>query len=207
MERKHIELYEMVQTTHRKLVEAMIDFEHDVKTCGDLEYMADIAYVLRECETLLHHAKVEAAKLSNFTAKVFTSLWSIDPMAMEDGVATDWCVCKLKIKKFVTPPRQDRDPQRFKNIAMAMGMSEEAINSGLFRVDYDAFGTWLTEKMVNGEKLPEGIDPTKTYTEYSLSIRMKKPLLTVQQALDDGSLEESLAGDQKDVDRPDETPF
>lgn len=207
MRRKHIEMYELMQTTHRKLIEALLEMEHDVKTSGDLEDAADSAYVLRECETLLQHAKTEVKRLSELTAKIFTSLWALDPAAVGEGVTTEWCTCKPNIKKFVTPPRQDRDAERFKAIAMAMGMNEEAIKSGLFRVDYDAFGTWLTERLVNGGDLPSCIDPNKTYTEYHLSIRMKKPLLTVQQALDDGSLEEAPAGVEENVDRTDETPF
>ncbi len=202
MDQRALDLYAKVAEFHRNFVTACVDLEAYAMKAGDTGELADLCYAAREAFTLIDESRKEARKLQDLAARMFTLLWSQDPLQTGDSVKTPWCIVKANPKTMATVPSPNKDFEAYAKVMEFVGVPRELIDKKLLRTDWDDFGEFLTQKVAAGIKLPEELK--QTYTEYKVIVRRRKQLPAGRAS---GSDSDDTLLESDDDNGDDETPF
>lgn len=202
MKQENLDTFCKVHELHRYITERAVALEEEVKRTGDLEELADLGYVLRETTSMLHDCELQLKRVQELCAKIFTALWALSQDG-PDRIETEWCSATPNPVTRARELKMKTDPDRYRSVMAELGLPQELIETGLFRLGYDELASTLTEMAKRGQRLPSGLD--QTWTEHRLNIRSKRKLASVLS----GARQERSPGeeDASDVERLDESPF
>jgi hypothetical protein len=174
------EMFRKMREAHDFAVATLVALEQDVQaTCGnDEKELADIAYALRETTDLADDLRKRAAALGR-TAQSAACMLQVTLNGSAASIKTDYCTAALKMKTVVSIPKKDRQPNEYAALMDWLKVPRELWqneNSKYSAVEFHWPGLvdLISQKQSQGLPLPPGIDPNKTYVEYSLTMRGKK---------------------------------
>lgn len=169
-----VKTYDDLKKLYTEAYATLILERGEIETCSDLELLADKVYALREISRLADDLRKEAFSLMETASKIACVLWT----AHSDGepIRTKLCTATPKITQGAYIPKKSRNPKEYAELMAYLGIPNDVADNETVRVHWPSFCALLTEKSEKGEPLPDGIDTTKLYTKYSLTIRSKRPL-------------------------------
>lgn len=171
-----METYLEVERAHRELMARVVALENEVKRTHQLGELADLAYALREAHKLAKNSAVELAKLGDTVAKLFCVLWASDP-TVDERVETTYCACTPDVRYHPRVPKPSEDPEGYRAVLAAMGVTGSAVDNGLVRLSWEEVGEWVGRLRRDGRPVPSCIDLDRCVTEHRLSIRAKRKLV------------------------------
>lgn len=175
------ELYRTIKAAHEAAVKTIAKLETDIQAAcqGSKEECADIAYALREVREFAEDIRKRADALGRTSQAAACMLALAEANAQSIG--TEYCSAALMCKTIVDMPKQKTDPEAFANVMHHLGVPESLWNLAKTGKEHCVIAPhWpglmelLSEQTAQGLPLPKGIDPNKSFTEYSLRIRGRK---------------------------------
>lgn len=142
--------------------------------------LADTAVAIRECERMLHSLLKQVREIQNQAeAKAALAL----TMKGEIEIKTEFTSAKVSMKQTPRVPKQSQDPEAFAKLMDWLGVPEEVYEDrngqgGAVHIHWPGFVEEFTRRRVNGEQLPDGVDPQSVRTIHRLSpLRKRKELI------------------------------
>jgi hypothetical protein len=173
------QMYRDAQAAHRKLYEQVVSLREEIKTLN-LAELTDLAYAMREAVELLDDTKKALNEIQRMAEKYATLNWMQESQVLGEQfrIKTEYCSAEPKIKQFPKFPQKRRiDPDKFDKLMAGIGVPQELIESEALRPNWEGFTNWFSHRQSQGLPVPDGIDPTETYTEYTLAIRKIKDVM------------------------------
>lgn len=172
-----IEAYKKAHALHLELTQTLVDLEREVKTCGDVQALADDGYALRETMKMVDATLKDLGRVQKLVATMFGVVWSMDPNA-PDRVKTEWCSCAADIKEFCAPPDPEAQPVEFAEVCRAIGIPEDSIKSGAIKLSFNGLADWMAHARREGKNLPEVLQG-KIFKQTTLNIIQRRKLSSV----------------------------
>lgn len=180
------ELFQQMRDVHEFAVQTMFKFEEDIKAAcnGDKHECADIAYALREIRELAEDIR-KRADLHGRTAQSAGCMLAItesDP----SSIRTEYCTATPTCKTIVKIPKLSNDPEGFAALMKHLGVPDDLWverKHAAVSVNWPGLVDLLSQQQAEGKPLPEGIDPNSSYTDYSLRILGRKPIVEQSQQI------------------------
>ena len=174
------QMFRKMREAHDFAVATIAALEQDVQaTCGnDEKELADIAYALRETRELAEDLRKRADALGRL-AQSAACVLQVTVNGSAESIKTDYCTAVLKMKTVVSIPKKDRQPEEYAalmdwlNVPRELWQNPESKYSAV-EFHWPGLVDLISQRQAKGERLPPGIDPNKTYVEYSLTMRGKK---------------------------------
>jgi len=161
---------ELHQRTYKRLVE----FRKAVQT-GSISNVdtVDLAYVLRELSKLHDDIRKETNRLLDMITNV-TCLRVSQEGLEDESKATDkvrgrFATGSIDVKYGVNMPK--RDTQEFMDLCVALGLPSSMVQHKAFMPHWPTLVSFVTAMMRDGTVNIPGIDPSKTYPIYKLTLR------------------------------------
>jgi len=170
------EVYKAVYTAHAEAYAKLKKMHDVVGSCSDVKEQADFAYALRETAKLADDLRKMADATRSIAEKICCAVAVKD--GITDPVRTEYCTATPRIKMSATLPNKRTDPERYAQLLEFFGMTDEAREMDVARINWNGFVDYVTRACEEGRPLPPGVDMEKTYPVYSLSpLRRKKGVL------------------------------
>lgn len=161
-----VDLYAKMKNAHQELYLDLIALRKTIRKPKKIEDLADSAYTLRKCFELANDLRKEfdgAKTLAERTACLLAvSTDHFDTIRGELTTATPMC------KQAAQIPSRSKNREEYNQFCEAMSIPLELAEQDVVRIHWPGVVEHLTRLQSNGERLPEGIDPNKTYPVYSL---------------------------------------
>lgn len=172
-------LYLLARELHQASVEAEVATQTFLSQCGDKHDAADAAYALREVHDLCDDVKRRCHRLNAAAQRLGASLQLAD--GSPEAIRTDHCTATPKMRTIVSMPKRSTHPKEFGALMSHMGVPRQLWeardgdeNKEAVRPHWPGMIDLIADLLAEGKPMPPGIDPNKTYAEYTLVIRGKK---------------------------------
>jgi len=149
-----------------------------VKNNGNPVELADMAFALREMSKLFKDMEKDTRILGELAEKMACLKWMVAG-GDEDNIKTDYCTATPDMKHIAAIPKREKDPEAFAALMKHFNIPESAFpgeDEDIVRPHWPGVVSALSKAMQEGKPLPKGIDPTKTYPHYRLTIRKRKDI-------------------------------
>jgi hypothetical protein len=156
-------------TDWRELHEALLI--NCVTANTELEDLADTAHALKRCQEMTDEIKKSVSHSFELTSKVICAKWAQENTDGEP-IRTAHCTCTPRIRFAAVLPKKGDDD--YKVLMNHLGINETMVETDAVRPHWPGFTDYVTELLSQGKPTPPGIDPTKTYPVYSVTILKKK---------------------------------
>jgi len=148
------------------------------------EELADIAYALNECTALLKDLGKITNGGSETCQKIACALWS--QAEQTQPIRTDHMTATPRIRYMATLPSRKKDPEGFAALMTHLGIPQYLwdVPEGqpvAAQLNWPGMVELLTQQAEQGLPLPKGVDPSKTYPVYALTIRGRKEVNLVSE--------------------------
>jgi hypothetical protein len=173
------QMYSEIIETHKRIYDNVISLRTQIPNLN-LGELADLACAMRETLRMLEDVEKSIKEVQKSAEKFCTLSWMNESQISGEQyrIKTKYCSAEPKIKQFPKFPSKRRyNPEAFDRIMQGLGIPQELIESEIVRPNWEPFTDWFSTRQQAGLPVPEGIDPSETYTEYSLSIRKLKDVL------------------------------
>ena len=179
MKREAIEIFKAIKTARNSIVANLVRLEESVNTgCdGSLLELADIAYALRDTRDMAEDIRKRCDALGK-TAQNFACLGAV---TLEHGgtIGTEYVAATPSVKTVVSIPSRKKEPEAFAKLMDHLKVPRELWERGehaAMQPHWPGLMELVSERQANGLPMPPGIDPNKTYAEYSLRMRGRKEI-------------------------------
>jgi len=166
------ELYIDVRDFHHKLLRVLPEIEQEIKSGSDEKEMADLAYAMREIARLCDDARKRCEQKKRLAEQLACAL-TIAVTQSAEPIRTEFCRASPKMRSIVSVPRRSKEPEKYAELMKYLGVPEHLWQGGehaVVNTHWPGLMDLLAAKQERGEPLPPGIDPNKTYPEYTLVI-------------------------------------
>lgn len=172
---KLVEMYKTMRAAHRQMVEIDALMEREITSSISKEDDADSAYALREIAKFADDTRKRCEKLKRLAEKMAVMISLTEGSA--DSIRTDHCTASIKMRTVVTVPNRNRNPAEYVKLMEWLGVPEhfwKGRPEPIVETYWPGLIEYLCEQLADGKPLPPGIDPNKTYPEYSLVCTKRK---------------------------------
>ena len=167
------------QAAYKIIKQAHAEFYSAIKkiptVLPDEKELADIHYAMKECVKFLEDMRSEARKVSDIVTKCACMIWMQEGGG--DPIRSEYCTATPDVKQMTNLPRKSHNPERFATFMTALGIDEALWNREgppAVELNWNGMVELVSERLSQGLPLPEGIDPSATYSIFKLHIRGKK---------------------------------
>ena len=165
MHRSLKNLYLKAKQNHELLYTELKTLRTQVEKCNDMKELADTVYALRECYKLTDDARKLIDNIKGLAERLACIIWI--KTSEGDKIETDYCIGTPKVKQITSVPKRGTE-----DYALLMDFLEiPDTGEEVVRFHWPGLTEHLTRLAEEGKPLPPGIDPSKTYAGYSLSVR------------------------------------
>ena len=151
------------QTHHEKLLEGM-------HTEGDLQELADFAYALKKVSDMLVEMSKRSRNSYELSERLLCMLWA--KANSDEPIRTPYCTITPRIRMAAQIPKKGTD--EYEMLMASLGINAELAQVDAVRPHWPGLVDYVTERLTSGKPLPSGIDTTKTYPVYGVTIRDRK---------------------------------
>lgn len=187
---KREELTQMVSLSdfHQDFYTYLCELRDRIASETNENEIVDVCYILREMYKIVDDLRKEVKSLDQRAQRVACLV--LMKKQIEDDVSTPWCKGTPDVKFEATLPTRRKDPEGFRKLMEHFGVSEEAYDRdrSAIKPHWPGMVDLLSELMESGRPLPPGIDPSKTWPVYSLSVRKVRELPKDIVAIDESEL-------------------
>jgi len=171
-----IKEYRKTVRRHEEFLHAIMDARDSAKR-GELtlEEMTDVVYILRECNELIENMRKEADSCSNHVQQMTCVKWAtahINDPTKADPIRTELCTGTPEIRQAPHVPNPRSEPEEWAKVCKFFGIPDNA--QGLVRLHWPSISTAVTKMLAEGKPLPDGVDPSRTYTVHKLRCMAKR---------------------------------
>lgn len=171
------ELYEAIRNAHSAAVQLLVPMNAYVKA-GDSSPpgLADLAYALRECRDFAKDVAKRCDELGKLAQRV-ACMRQLVENGTSDSIVTQRCVAVLGVRSVPAVPSKTKNPEQWAQLMDYLGVPRglhDGLDKPVVDTNWPGLVQRLSDDLAAGKPLPPGIDPTKTFPEYSLNIRGKE---------------------------------
>ena len=171
---KYKEIKSLYLETYQLLSIARDDLKRSEFTTSDI---VDLVYVMRETSKIINDLRKEIdgikQQFENVGCLISISLGDLEP------IRTSLATGSPKLRLAAKIPSQTKDPDNFALLMDYLGVSKDAVANKCVKPHWPGLVEWISNDASMGKPLPPGIDPNSSYPVYSITIRAKKPLESV----------------------------
>lgn len=138
----------------------------------DVAALADSAFLLREVARMHDDLRKECERLRDTVESKACLIWI--NVGDDSPIHGEMATASPDMKITPTLPSFKSDPEAYRTLLEFMGVSEEAIDRGTFKVYWPAFCDYVTDLTKQGKPMPPGIDPKKMFVKYKLNFKARK---------------------------------
>ena len=189
-----------------ELKEAVLNYgelrDHYVKTYGlisslrdkvknkkyTMEEMVDILYVMRRCSQYLDDIRKEVDGVNKTIENVCCLLYvhtNANEPEKAGPIRGTMAMGSPRIRMQGAIPNKNKEPEKYKALLQYFGVSEDSIDKKLFYLHWPNLCEEISRLAAEGKPLPPGMDPSKLYPNYSISIRQNVEDMDVDSVLDE----------------------
>lgn len=204
-------------TAHRELYNLIATIKQSVSEESECEQLADIAVALREAETHLEDTRKTVTNAKEVVCRLACMRYLEDASRVLQGepIRTDLVTANPEMTICAKIPTYEKDPVAYAKMMTYLGVDEQLWDKGkiltdageqhteVVRVHWPGFQSLCTRLKAHGLPLPDGIDENATFTQFTLHMRKKGPLLS--KSFDEDDATQSLTNAAKVPDS--EIPF
>lgn len=179
---------------HREIYQTLATVKQSVNGESSCEDLVDIAIALRESEKHLDDIRKETSKFLENVERLVCLRYLEDASRVMTGepIRTDLVTATPVMKVCAKIPTFEKSPDTYAALMTYLGIDPCLWDKGIqltelgeehtevVRVHWPGFQSLITRLKANGLQLPDGIDPNATYTQFSLRMVKKGPLLNSQ---------------------------
>lgn len=168
------EAYRVTHNFHETTYSTLQDLIDAIRSTSDVKELADLAFALREISKLADDIRKVANAAKETAEKICCAI------AIRDGdcdtIRTKYVTATPNVKMMADLPRRKREPERWRELMIGLGVPEDALDGErpVVDVNWKGFVDHISDLAEQGKPLPPGIDPGKTYPVYELSPMTKK---------------------------------
>lgn len=173
MNAKLIQLYKRTKAFFTDAYERILEIRELTKAQTDMNELADWVYALRESYTFVDNLRKDIKAAMETCEKLACLFW----IEMQDGdpIKTEYVTATPKVKMIASIPSKKKDPEQYAKLMNFLGVDEKLYDEiEVVRPHWPGFVEMVSQLAEKGLPLPDGIDPTKTFPQYSLIVRKQK---------------------------------
>ena len=161
------------------LVKLNGEISESVKTCTDLKELADYAHAMHEAAQMLEGMEKKARQQRALAEQLACVIWVTQcPDGEPHNIKTEYVTATPRVTMIASVPKRSTQPEEFAKLMDYMGIPrhlwEGEGDAEVVRCHWPGLVTWLSRLAEEGKPLPEGIDISKTYPQYALTLRRRK---------------------------------
>ena len=169
MHKEVVALYQSARKYHEEAYKAVLRLDELVKSCNNVEELADFAYALREAARYTHDTKSSLERVQTLAERIACLLYVKGEMG--GPIKTSHCSATPKIKMMASLPKKSTHPEEYAALMAHLGIPDSVAGSEAVRLHWPGFTDYLSEQIEKGLPVPPGLE--KTYPVYSLTIRRR----------------------------------
>ncbi len=168
-------LFAILENAHSQVYLGVKALHEKVAACHDMVELTELAWTLKQSHKYADDMRKELERTQKTCERLACLLWT-----KTDGgpIRSPSCTATPRVKMMASLPHRERDPEAYAALMSYLKIPPELWgdkdNYDVVRVHWPGFVDYLTEKIENGEPTPPGIDVTKTYPVYGLTMRGKR---------------------------------
>jgi hypothetical protein len=171
-----VELFKRARALHEEAVRMCLTARNDAKKCADTEELADLAFACRKtCDFLTETMKL-VRQLGVLSEKIAATV-HIATCPNQRSIHTQYVVATPNVKVMASIPRPDSSPKEYAEMMEFFGVPEnlwKGRTHALVKDHWPGVMEELTRLQAEGKPLPPGLDPEKSYAEYTLTLTGRK---------------------------------
>lgn len=172
------DFYRAVLESYMTLQEHMKELEVALKSQTKLVDLADCDYAIDRAYELADTMRKKIKHLGELSTKLTVIKYLTDPTTTGDPIRTEYVTVSPSMVLVPQVPSREKAPEHYEQFMRDLGVSdEESIKSGVVAPHWPKLVEHITKLAENGEPLPAGCDPSKTYPVYDCKRRKKKEVL------------------------------
>ena len=165
-----IKRYQAIHKLHNETYAVFLEAKKLLAGGSTAEDLSDVAFVLKEIETVVTDLRKETTSLKETFEKACAIVWST---GMDGGpIRGELATGTPRLGEMASLPNIKKDPEKFKALMDFLGCPEYV--QRYMTPHWPTLTAMLTDRAIEGMKLPPGIDPNSTYPVYKLVTRRKK---------------------------------
>ena len=177
MKPEAIEAYRAAKQAHNTCIQQFVKLETMLQDgCrGSKHEVADIAYALRETRELAEDIRKRCDALGK-TAQNVGCLLAISS-GNPNAIKTEYVTATPTVRDITSIPKRREQPEQFAALMQFLEVPKNLWDGGehaALSVNWPGLVELISKRSSDGLPLPPGIDPEKTYPEYSLRMLGKK---------------------------------
>jgi hypothetical protein len=158
-----MEMLEKFTTTYDALVD-------DIHNEGDIKEMADLTYVLRLFDDVVHDMHKRTAATKDLSDRLLCLMWA--KTGSSEPIRTEYCTITPRIKMAANVPK--KGSPEYKALMLSLGVSNpEVLECEALRPHWPGLTDYITARLTEGKPVP-GVDMSSTYPVYGTTLLKKK---------------------------------
>jgi hypothetical protein len=145
-------------------------FVERIHSEGDIKELADMAYALKRIEEMFCDIEKRTRNTYELTERLLCMLWA--KSGDSDPIRTEHCTVTPRIRMAAQIPK--KGTPEYEELMTSLGIVGEAASSDAVRPHWPGLVEYVTGLLAAGRQLPKGIDTSKTYPVYGVTIRQRK---------------------------------
>lgn len=137
---------------------------------SDLEELADMVYTVTKVLELFKEVEKKTRGTTELAERLLCMLWAQRSDA--EPVRTSHCTITPRIRMAAQIPK--KGTPEHEALMQYLNISPELQETDAVRPHWPGLVDLMTKLLTEGRPLPQGVDPSKTYPVYGVTIRSKK---------------------------------
>jgi hypothetical protein len=170
MNERNKEYFNFAMRTISEWTERHDQFIKDLHAEADLTELADMSYTLSKVTEIFDKIEKKTRGTSDLADRLLCMLWAQRSDA--EPIRTTYCTITPRIRMAAQIPKKGTD--EYADLMNYLGINQELQQADAVRPHWPGLVEHVTELLTSGRPLPAGVDPSKTYPVYGVTIRPKK---------------------------------
>jgi hypothetical protein len=176
-------LYLEVEKAHEDLYNSLQALRKVTSQDREIRSLTDTAYALNESLKLLESAKKEINITKDMLTKVIGALWV--QVNNQEPIRTWYCTGTPRVKMAATLPSRKSDPEKYGKLMDSLNIPRELWDRPedehqIVHIHWPGMVDYVSELSAQGLPLPDGVDMSKAYPNYALTLRPRKEIRALE---------------------------
>lgn len=174
--KSHLDLYNRVKRMHAHVYSRLSALREAVCS-GTINTQADrvdLAFLTRDILNHVLDIRKETESLLHLFEQVTCAVWvqetATDLEAGSTAIKGTLARATPDVKMAATMPSAKREPEAYRSLLTDIGLPASLIDADCVRMHWPGMIEYVSQLVAAGKPLPAGIDPSKTYPQYKLTL-------------------------------------
>lgn len=142
----------------------------DIHNEADIKELADLAFALKKISELFDEMEKRTRNTYELAERLLCMMWA--QVGDSDPIRTEHCTITPRIRMAAQIPK--KGTPEYEELMKALGIGVELQKTDAVRPHWPGLVDYVTELLTSGRPLPPGVDASKTYPVYGVTIRQRK---------------------------------